>query len=210
MNYKTIYITLGVVAVVGSLTLGAVGVAAQRGVFANTDIQAALKAGDLGALRNALLANANSEHDARVAKINGLTDADLQNLKGKSEAFAAMKAKQTEYETRLTDILKKDINNKDEFKKVAKEEFDAIKALRDANRPADSTKPARPTVEITDAMLENAYAKAVEQVKAGNAVTLLGGRGFGGGRGGHGGMMGDKLKGLSSTSGELNPETFIN
>jgi hypothetical protein len=214
MKNQTIFISLASVAVFGLLAVGVVGASAQnKALFGNTDVQAALKAGDLGALKTALLANADTDHKSRLDKINGLTDADLAKLKTQSDSFAVVQAKQTEYETRLTDILKKDINNKDEFKKVAKEGYDAIKALREANRPVDTTKPARVQPEITDAQLEEAYTKAADQVKAGNPVTLIGGRGFGrghGDRGGKGGQEGTNLKGLSTELNELNPNTIIN
>lgn len=181
------YLAIGLLAVAG--TAGLVTVTTQAAPLMQSEsVKTALQSGNLEALKTALTSEVKTRSEERLSKINSLTETDLQNMKQRSANMELIKAKNTEYETKLTDILKADINNKDGFKTTAKEYFEIVKSLRDeqkklreSNPNFDSSKGPKigknkEPKEITDTMLDNLYNKAVEQVKAGKSVQIGGPR----------------------------------
>ena len=197
------YLAIGLLAVAG--TAGLVTVTTNAMPLLNNDtVKAALASGDLNALKTALTTEVKTNSDAKLAKIDSLTDTDLQNIKTLESNKALIDAKNTEYETKLTNILKANIDDKSGFETTAKEYFDTIKTLREKDQvlrdsnplanqnknkdgQTDAKKPTPP--EITSGMLDKIYTKAVTDVKAGKSVTLktigagkmghIGGRGMG-------------------------------
>ena len=194
------YLAIGLLAVAG--TAGLVTVTTQAApLIQNESVKTALQSGNLEALKTALTSEVKSKSEERLSKINSLTETDLQNMKQRSANMELIQAKNTEYETKLTEILKADINNKDGFKTTAKEYFESIKTLRDEQKKLresdpnfDSSKAPKmdenkAPKEITDTMLDNLYNKAVEQVKAGKSVQIGGPRMGGEHKGKMGKMM---------------------
>ncbi len=207
-NKPTQYLAIGLLAVAG--TAGLLTITTNAAPLLNSEsVKTALQSGDLASLKTALNTEIKTNSDERLAKVNSLTDTDLQNMKTMMANREAIEAKNTEYETKLTNILKADINNKEGFKTTAKEYFASVKTIREEqqklmqNNPlapnkksdGDTSKASKTAPEITDEMLDKLYNKSVEQVKAGNSVTIgkpEGKAGMGrlnGGKGRMGGMM---------------------
>jgi hypothetical protein len=194
------YLAIGLLAVAGTAGLVTVTTHAAPLIQSET-VKAALQSDSLDELKNALSNEVKTKSEERLSKISSLTETDLQNMKKKSANMELIQAKNTEYEAKLTDILKADINNKDGFKTTAKEYFDSVKTLRDEQKSLresdpnfDSSKTPKmgenkEPKEITDTMLDNLYNKAVEQVKAGESVQIGGPRMGGEHRGKMGKMM---------------------
>jgi hypothetical protein len=190
-NKPTQYLAIGLLAVAGTAGLLTVTTNASP-MLSSESVKTALQSGDLTALKTALTSEIKTKSEERLEKVNNLTDADLQNLKTMQANQESIQAKNTEYEEKLTNILKTDINNKDAFKTTAKEYFESVKTLREQQQSLRQTNPLAPNKngeegspktpktapEITDTMLDNLYNKSVEQVKAGNSVSLGGERGM--------------------------------
>jgi G:T-mismatch repair DNA endonuclease (very short patch repair protein) len=176
------YLAIGLLAIAG--TAGLVTITTNASPLQSESVKAALQSDNLDELKNALSSEVKTRSEEKLSKINSLTEADLQNMKQRSANMELIKAKNTEYESKLTDILKADINNKDGFKTTAKEYFESVKTLRqeqkklresdpnfDANKhPKMNQEPK----EITESMLDKLYSKSVERVKAGKSVQLGG------------------------------------
>jgi hypothetical protein len=145
-----------------------------KGLGQSEAVKTALEKQDLQALKTALLDESKVKNNEVTEKINSIDEAKMKEMKEKSTKRAEIEIKKAEVEKKLTDILKADINNKDEFKKVFTVFQEEMKTLRSQNSDVNDDKKPKfePTKEMIDQRIEMHYTKAVEQVKANQSVTL--------------------------------------
>lgn len=172
--------TVALLTVAGTGALISAGVNAAP-ILSSPKVTTALQSGDLSALKTALLAQVQDRATKETAKINTMTETDLKNMQTREANRLTETAKTTEYETKLTDILKADSTNKDGFTTTAKEYFTAIKTLHASevavNSSTETSRSARPVMaDPAGTMLTELYNRSVIAVKAGKTVVLRGGK----------------------------------